>query len=34
MDEHHTDLLSGAVLMLFFAAILFAGWLVLRFVVY
>ena len=33
MDEHHKDLLAGAVLMLFFAAILLAGWLVLRFMV-
>ena len=34
MTEHQKDLLAGVVLMLFFAAILFVGWLVLRFVVY
>jgi hypothetical protein len=34
MTEHQQDLLAGAVLMLFFAAILCAGWLVLRFVVH
>ena len=34
MQEHHKDLLAGAVLLLFLAAILCVGWLVLRFVVY
>ena len=34
MDEHHKDLWAGVVLMLFCAAILFVGWLVLRFVVH
>jgi len=34
MQEHHKDLLAGAVLLLFLAAILLVGWLVLRFVVY
>lgn len=33
MDEHHKDLLSGVVLMLFFAATLLGGWLVLRLMV-
>ena len=34
MTEHQQGVWAGVVLMLFFAAILGAGWLVLRFVVY
>jgi hypothetical protein len=34
MLDDDKDLLAGAVLMLLFAAILFVGWLVVRFVVY
>ena len=34
MTEHQQDVWAGVVLMLFFAAILFVGWLMLRFVVY
>ena len=33
MTEHQKDVWAGAVLMLFFAATLLGGWLVLRFVV-
>ena len=33
MQEHHKDVLAGAVLMLFFALTLLGGWLVLRLMV-
>jgi hypothetical protein len=33
MQEHHKDLLAGVVLLLFLAAILLVGWLVLRLMV-
>ena len=32
MQEHHKDFWAGAVLLLFFIATLFGGWLVLRLV--